>query len=280
MARVISWRIDNKFVYIEDRNQHPQCIYDAQWDNERIRQHGRTVLGWSESVYEANFNLLSGIDGANIADYGKPFYNLVIENANTSLGLGGDYTLDVDATVKTWIYLERNGTVYLPDEVSVKYGSETVVSRTYNEPGRTRVEIDIPRGTMFSNNERNREYEITAKKNGFEGRVLFTVVGVKDGEEGMSYDLLVHPKQIKVSSDGEISNYSVTCKILKNGEEVPQESGRFEIRYTFGIPTTDYDDVGNVYGGRGHHYIKFGAYSWEEDTYIGTVWDVVKKLEL
>jgi hypothetical protein len=282
MARVISWRIDNKFVYIEDRNQHPQCIYDAQWDNERIRQHGRTVLGWSESVYEANFNymygkvseqwgtatdlrsdyrfyynateedgvyMLSGIDGANIADYGKPFYNLVIENANTSLGLGGDYTLDVDATVKTWIYLERNGTVYLPDEVSVKYGSETVVSRTYNEPGRTRVEIDIPRGTMFTNNERNREYEITAKKNGFEGRVMFTVVGVKDGEEGMSYDLLVHPKQIKVSSDGEISNYSVTCKILQNGVEVPQESGRFEIRYTFGIPTTDYDDVGNVYSG-------------------------------
>ena len=280
MARVISWRIDNKFVYIEDRNQHPQCIYDTQWDNERIRAHGKEVLLWTEPVYEANFNymyekvaerwgtatdlrsnyefyynsnkedgvyMLSGIDGANIADYGKPFYNLVIENANTSLGLGGDYTLDVDATVKTWIYLERNGTVYLPDEVSVKYGSETVVSRTYNEPGRTRVEIDIPCGTMFTNNERNREYEITVKKNGFEGRVLFTVVGVKDGEEGMSYDLLVHPKQIKVSSDGEISNYSVTCKILKNGVEVPQESGRFEIRYTFGIPTTDYDDVGNVY---------------------------------
>lgn len=281
MARVISWRIDNKFVYIEDRTQHPQCIYDAQWDNERIRQHGMKVLHeWSESVYEANFNymyekvaeqwgtatdlrhdyrfyynsnkedgvyMLSGIDGANIADYGKPFYNLVIENANTSLGLGGDYTLDVDATVKTWIYLERNGTVYLPDEVSVKYGSETVVPRTYNEPGRTRVEIDIPCGTMFTNNERNREYEITAKKNGFEGRVLFTVVGVKDGEEGMSYDILVHPKQIKVSSDGEISNYSVTCKILKNGVEVPQEPGRFEIRYTFGIPTTDYDDVENVY---------------------------------
>jgi hypothetical protein len=44
--------------------------------------------------------------------------------------------------------------------------------------------------------------------------------------------------------------------------------------------TASTNDVGNVYGGRGHHYIKFGAYSWEEDTYIGTVWDVVKKLEL
>ena len=188
MARVISWKIEDKYVYIKDSGPY---IYDSSWDEAQIKAHGNTVLGWTEQQYRDYFTpmrqavldrwgsavdlrdnpdfylfsngepgvyMLTGIDGANIADYGKPFYNLVIENANTSLGLGGDYTLDVDATVKTWIYLERNGTIYLPDEVSVKYGSETVASRTYNEPGRTRVEIDIPRGTMFSNNERNRGY--------------------------------------------------------------------------------------------------------------------------
>lgn len=298
MARIISWVIDNKYVYIKPDSP---WIYDSSWSNEQVKQHGSNVLTWSEDTYRTNFNrmyeavtqrwgtaidlrsdysyyfnatgnegvyMLTGIDGANIADYGKPFYNLVIENANTSLGLGGDYTLDVDATVKTWIYLERNGTVYLPDEVSVKYGSETVASRTYNEPGRTRVEIDIPRGTMFNNNERNREYEITAKKNGFEGRVLFTVVGVKDGEEGMSYDLLVHPKLIKVSSNGEPDFPSVTCKVLKNGEIVPNEDNKFTVRYTFGIPTTDYDDVGNVYDGNPISYSMLSEHDDQVNFYL------------
>lgn len=298
MARIISWVIDNKYVYIKPDSP---WIYDSSWSNEQVKQHGSNVLTWSEDTYRTNFNrmyeavtqrwgtaidlrsdysyyfnatgnegvyMLTGIDGANIADYGKPFYNLVIENANTSLGLGGDYTLDVDANVKTWIYLERNGTVYLPDEVSVKYGSETVVSRTYNEPGRTRVEIDIPRGTMFTNNERNREYEITAKKNGFEGRVLFTVVGVKDGEEGMSYDLLVHPKLIKVSSNGEPDFPSVTCKVLKNGEIVPNEDDKFTVRYTFGIPTTDYDDVGNVYDGNPISYSMLSEHDDQVNFYL------------
>ncbi|GEM_PF-254901 len=32
------------------------------------------------------------------------------------------------------------------------------------------------------------------------------------------------------------------------------------------------DDVGNVYGGSGVHYVKSGAYTWEEETKIDTTW--------
>ena len=31
-------------------------------------------------------------------------------------------------------------------------------------------------------------------------------------------------------------------------------------------------DFGNVYGGTGWHYIKSGAYTWENNTKIGTTW--------
>lgn len=32
------------------------------------------------------------------------------------------------------------------------------------------------------------------------------------------------------------------------------------------------NDFGNVYGGKGWHYIKSGAYTWENNTKIGTTW--------
>lgn len=32
------------------------------------------------------------------------------------------------------------------------------------------------------------------------------------------------------------------------------------------------NDFGNVYGGTGWHYVKSGAYTWENNTKIGTTW--------
>lgn len=32
------------------------------------------------------------------------------------------------------------------------------------------------------------------------------------------------------------------------------------------------DDVGNVYGGKGTHKVKFSGYTWETSTTIGTTW--------
>ena len=274
MARIISWVIDGKYVYIKDEAPY---IYDSSWSNEQVKAHGRNVLDWSEERYRTNFGnmynavterwgtaidlradysyyfnatgnegvyMLTGIDGANTADYGKPFYNLVIENNNTSLGLGGDYILDVDTTVKTRIYLERNGSIYQPDTVTVKLGTSTVNSRTYSEGEKTRVEIDIPKDTSFLN-ERVKEYVITATKgSGYTGNVSFTVVGVRDGAEGVSYDLVLTARQIKVSAEGDVSTYTVGCQVLKNGDVVSNLSEEnLSVKYDFGLPTTDFDDV-------------------------------------
>ena len=279
MARIISWVIDSKFVYIEDKNKtpKPKCIYATKWSNEKIREHATTVLGWSEVEYRENFEymygkvvdewgtaidlkadysfyfnatgekgvyMLTGIDGANIADYGKPFYNLVIENNNTSLGLGGDYILDVDTTVKTRIYLERNGEFYHPDTVKVRLGTSTFTPRTYEEGDKTRVEIDIPENTSFAN-ERVKEYVIIATKGtGYTGEVSFTVVGVRDGAEGVSYDLVLSTRQIKVNSEGEVSGYTVACQVLKNGDVVNDlAKENLLVTYDFGLPTIDFDDA-------------------------------------
>lgn len=36
--------------------------------------------------------------------------------------------------------------------------------------------------------------------------------------------------------------------------------------------TAHNNDLGNVYGGKGWHYVKSGAYTWRDTTSIGTTW--------
>lgn len=296
MARVISWQIAGKYVYIE--KQGSTHILDSKLPNSEVKAMGSRVTNWPEATYSANFAemrsevvgrwgesvdlrsdyqyyfnatgeegvyMLTGIDGANIADYGKEFYNLVIENNNTSLGLGGDYRLDAAATLYTTIYLERNGEKYAPDSVSIKLGVKSVPDRdnpdsSDSEVGyyshsvvdgyKWKLAINVPRGTQFDSNEHILEYTIRATKGTvWDGEVVFTVVGVKDGEEGVSYDLLVSPRVIKVNSEGEPSAHYVVCKALKNGEDVSSDDSRIKIMYDFGEPTLDADDLTYKYSG-------------------------------
>ena len=287
MARVISWVIDNKYVYIE--KQGSSYVRDSKLSNEETKALGSRVTSWEESTYRTNFEamrtevvgrwgssvdlkndyryyfdatgnegvyMLTGLDGANVADYGKPFYNLVIENNNTSLGLGGDYTLDIAVTLKTTIFLEKNGSKYAPDTVNVTSGGRPV-DGVYTENGdeapKIKVCIPIPAGTRFDSNEHVIEYTIEALKDGYSGKVVFTVVGVKDGEEGVSYDLIVSPRVIKVTEDGNVSAHTVRCKALRNGVDASSDP-HIAIKYDFGQATIDDDDLVNVYPETGLTY--------------------------
>lgn len=291
MARVISWQIAGKYVYIE--KQGSTHILDSKLPNSEVKAMGSRVTNWPEATYSANFAemrsevvgrwgesvdlrsdyqyyfnatgeegvyMLTGIDGANIADYGKEFYNLVIENNNTSLGLGGDYKLDAAATLHTTIYLERNGEKYAPDRVSIKLGEQNVnFTPSVVDGYKWKLAINVPRGTQFDSAEHILEYTIHAEKGTvWDGEVVFTVVGVKDGEEGVSYDLLVSPRVIKVNSEGVPSANYVVCKALKNGEDVSNDPN-IVIKYDCGKVTVDADDLNSssVYpsGGIGYDYI-------------------------
>ena len=294
MAKVISWQIAGKFVYITP--QHGSYILDSQ-----ISESERTALkneakNWDlqayttrfQSMYQAVENMwgttdlnpnasfyynalqgegvymIGGADGVNTADYGKPFYNLVIENNNTSVGLGGNYVLDKRTDLYTKIYLERNGAFFAPpasdisivDEVGVttSFSTETV---SENGIAKTQIKLTIPANTQFDEDYPIKEYTITVVKgDSYTGKTVFTVVGVKDGEEGTSYDLVVKPRQIKVTADGDVSNEAVTCSAVRNGIEVINNNGtklvddiNLQIKYDFGTITDDVDDISNVYRG-------------------------------
>ncbi|MBP5457184.1 MAG: hypothetical protein J6Y37_11860 [Paludibacteraceae bacterium] len=294
MAKVISWQIAGKFVYITP--QHGSYILDSQ-----ISESERTALkneakNWNLQAYTTRFQemyqavenmwgttdlnpnasfyynalqgegvyMIGGADGVNTADYGKPFYNLVIENNNTSVGLGGDYVLDKRTDLYTKIYLERNGAFFAPpasdisivDEVgtTTSFSTETV---SENGIAKTQIKLTVPANTQFDEDYPIKEYTITVVKgDSYTGKTVFTVVGVKDGEEGASYDLVVKPRQIKVTADGDVSNEAVTCSAVRNGIEVINGNGtklvddlNLQIKYDFGTITDDVDDISNVYRG-------------------------------
>lgn len=294
MAKVISWQIAGKFVYITP--QHGSYILDSRISDSELTALKNEAKNWTLQAYTTRFQnmyaavenmwgttdlnpnasyyynalqgegvyMIGGADGVNTADYGKPFYNLVIENNNTSVGLGGDYVLDKRTDLYTKIYLERNGAFFAPPASDISIVDERGVTASFSteavsEEGisKTKIKLTIPANTQFEEDYPIKEYTITVVKgDSYTGKTVFSVVGVKDGEEGASYDLVVKPRQIKVTADGDISNEAVVCSAVRNGIEVINTNGtklvddlNLQIRYDFGEITDDIDDISNVYRG-------------------------------
>lgn len=279
MARVISWKIEDKYVYI--KAQDGSYIRDTALSNDSVRALGSEVLGWEESRYASNFNamraevlsiwgsavdmksdyrfyygatdeegvyMLTGRDGVNTSDSGKAFYNFVIENNNICIGLGGNYILDVTTTLNTVLYLEKDGQYYQPDTITVTENGRSIEAvPSVTSEGKILLAITIPEGEDFSEGLHKNEYVIEVKKGSFTGRGIFTVVGLKDGEEGVSYDLIVNPKTIKVKAEERLDRtISISCRALKNGEEVVNDE-HLKIMYNFGTSVQDSDDLSSEY---------------------------------
>ncbi len=45
-----------------------------------------------------------------------------------------------------------------------------------------------------------------------------------------------------------------------------------KLKFNFLLAIASNNDTGNVYGGTGWHYVKSGAYTWENNTKTGTTW--------
>lgn len=293
MAIVISWVISidqEKRAYIEPKNgKHirydegtdyakelgkrvtnpglPNGISKEQYDlwfdtmyREIIAEYGYSVdiINDPDLYYgatsEQGVYMLTGINGANIADTGKSFFNLVLENSNVSIGLGGDYKLDVPATIKTTLYLERDGYKFVPDPGTLSVSCPGI-NDLFNFHGEVvgdkfEVTITLLRGILFdesnTNGTKTREFTISVGKGSWSGSSVFSVTGLKEGQEGVSYDLVVYPKQIKINEAGNYDNTSAKCWALKNGlkmtEQELSDSG-LSIKMKYGAPTSDVDDI-------------------------------------
>lgn len=283
MARVISWCIDTnngkKYAYISGSTLYPDLIQDSQRSD--VEELGKKVTrDWDEPTYKAQFEnylipaiverfggranikydykyyfdategegvyIITGKDGSDVTDYGTGFYRLVVSNGNVALGLGGDYVLDVASTVYTYIYIEDK-TGERHDVSQVRYrpadSDNWVVASPSRDGDKFKVPINLPAGTDFSSYPHTREYEIEVSMGSWVETAIFTVSGVKDGVEGVSYDLLIAPKTMKYTDEVK----TVSCKVVRNGEVIARsadlEPDGISIWYKYGSVVNDFESL-------------------------------------
>ncbi len=272
MAKVISWAVqkgsETRYYYIGS----PTGPYNRITDKDRLREISNryptieSYRGPFHEIYEAikawagtesislidspeqYFNalgndasifLLAGLDGRNTSSDDKPYYTLHFTNQVIGVGLGGDNTLDNTARTKSFIFFERNGVEYAPTSIQSDNPFVSVGSGINNE-----YEIVISSGLQFQQNGDILlpvEVTFTVYKDTFSAKAIFTILPIKNGVDGDTYNLVVVPRQVKVASDDIFEGAIVKCIATVNGEEIAYGSNqKYNIRYNFG------SDVSNV----------------------------------
>lgn len=278
MAKVVSWKIEDKFVYIGTPEEPSGAVVKDSRDDELSRALAdkwrpinslstyqaafdavKSVVSpiWPSYIFprdaEYYFDVLSnygtyvitGRDGEVVPDSGASYYNIHITNQNLAIGLGGDYILDKAVTATTQVYIEHNN-----DICNERINSITVEGVTSTaEIGETycTVKFAIPSGTSFDNPNKNINYNIVITADDFTGKTVFTVTGIKQGEEGSFYNLIAIPNIIKKYSNGGYSDDKAICNVVKNGVNVTDSlpTGLFlKYSYTTGGTKQDYPSTG------------------------------------
>ena len=271
MAKVISWAIqkgsDVRYVYIDnpsvlrtDRITDRGTLSNiARIDQSTYQTNFTTLYNtvksfagtesislindwsqyWNALGTDASIVLLAGLDGRNTSSDDKPYYTLHFTNQVIGVGLGGDNILDNTARTKSFIFFERNGVEYTPTSIQSDNPFVSVGSGINNE-----YEIIISSGLQFQQNGDILlpvEVTFTVYKDTFSAKALFTILPIKNGVDGDTYNLVVVPRQVKVASDDIFEGAVVKCIATVNGEEIAYGSNqKYNIRYNFG------SDVSNV----------------------------------
>lgn len=179
---------------------------------------------------------LVGKDGKNTYNSGTSFYNIHILNQNIAIGLGGDMVLDTAVTLETELYIEKDGIIRNDAITNVSAvlkkndGTEVPVSIVTALTNSTvLVQLTVSGGTDFSEFEGQvAKYQIIVTAFNREGYTYFSVTGVKNGEEGTFFNLVVTPTFIK-KANGVPPSGTVKASCVKNGEL----DGGAVIKYAF-----------------------------------------------
>lgn len=224
---------------------------------------------------EAEVLMLVGADGRNIAENLIPSFTFHTSNQAIAIGTGEDYKLDVPAVIEIEAFFEWNGQRYSCDEVIVS-GKDALNNDVFScvtsntSDIYTTIKLNIANGTKFPNEDPHFiECEIIGVKGGKNYKATFTVSAVLGGKEGVSYDLLVTPKQFRYDSPNDISaSDRVSVTVLKNGKRLSNSELSAEnlaVRYEFNSngnrpdPFTydnedmhDFDQAESISGGYGY----------------------------
>lgn len=218
----------------------PDFDYDAEFAKMKAmltQAAGYTNLGEASdynNILSGNEVLmLVGADGKNLADQTNPFYSFHLSNQSIAIGTGEDYKLDLDAVIEGNAFFERDG---------VKYGCNGGITVQTSSDIQNYFQISYESGTESS------DFKLTIKKglqfpkydahmieilivgrraDGFEAKAVLTISAVLGGKEGVSYDLVVSPKQFHYDSLADATNRGkndkVTVGVLRNGKRLSSQ---------------------------------------------------------
>lgn len=170
--------------------------------------------------------MLVGADGRNTSEDLNPYYNFHLVNQAIAIGTGEDYTLDVDADVECEAFFERNGVRYAcngenPLSILGDNSVFEIVSQRHGTES-SNFTLRIKSGARFANDTHMLDCTIVGNRDGVIGKAAFTVSAVLGGKEGVSYDLIVSPKQFHFDSpqEAEASTGFVNVGVLRNGKKL------------------------------------------------------------
>ena len=218
----------------------PDFDYDAEFA--KMKAMLTEVAGYTNLGKASDYNnilsgnevlMLVGADGKNLADQTNPFYSFHLSNQSIAIGTGEDYKLDLDAVIEGNAFFERDG---------VKYGCNGGITVQASSDIQNYFQISYESGTESS------DFKLTIKKglqfpkydahmieilivgrraDGFEAKAVLTIAAVLGGKEGVSYDLVVSPKQFHYDSLADATNRGkndkVTVGVLRNGKRLSSQ---------------------------------------------------------
>lgn len=218
----------------------PGFDYDAEFA--KMKAMLTEVAGYTNLGDASDYNnilsgnevlMLVGADGKNLAEQTNPFYSFHLSNQSIAIGTGEDYKLDLNAIIEGNAFFERDGVKYgCNGGITVQASSDiqNYFQISYESGAESSdFKLTIKKGLQFPKNDAHMiEILIVGRRaDGFEAKAVLTIAAVLGGKEGVSYDLVVSPKQFHYASLSDATNSDkndkVTVGVLRNGKRLSSQ---------------------------------------------------------
>ena len=218
----------------------PGFDYDAEFA--KMKAMLTEVAGYTNLGEASDYNnilsgnevlMLVGADGKNLTEQTNPFYSFHLSNQSIAIGTGEDYKLDLNAIIEGNAFFERDGVKYgCNGGITVQASSDiqNYFQISYESSAESSdFKLTIKKGLQFPKNDAHMiEILIVGRRaDGFEAKAVLTMAAVLGGKEGVSYDLVVSPKQFHYDSLADATNRGkndkVTVGVLRNGKRLSSQ---------------------------------------------------------